>query len=385
MPIYEEKIKVNGQKRWFIRTYITDENGKCKQITKHNKEWLGRDGYWLAQQEENKLKYNRGTSDCNNITLDDLFERYFEYINKNLKPSSIQKNLSNYNLHIKPKLGKKKVAEISTKDILVFHVYLDEKAKEYNYKQAHNEKKNNHLSLAFKKSIHVTLSTILNFGCKYYNLEKNVASIVGNFKTPKGSKKKIMNYLTQEEFDSFIKTENNEIYKDFFTILFYTGLRRGELLALTRSDIDFKTNEININKSLNIKNGKEPTIPKTNKANRKIKMLQIVKQTLEKYKDKKNFLWEKINISTLKYKCDTDCIKANVKKNIRIHDFRHSFASMCINKNVPIEIISEYLGHENISTTLNIYSHLYPNSQDKLISILEKQDQKQDQHFSNAL
>lgn len=49
---------------------------------------------------------------------------------------------------------------------------------------------------------------------------------------------------------------------------------------------------------------------------------------------------------------------------------------MCINKGVPIEIISQYLGHENISTTLDIYGHLYPNLQDKLIDILEKQDQK---------
>ena len=52
---------------------------------------------------------------------------------------------------------------------------------------------------------------------------------------------------------------------------------------------------------------------------------------------------------------------------------------MCIDKDVPISIISEYLGHENISLTLDTYSHLYPNSQDKLIVKLEKQDQKQDQ------
>ena len=63
-------------------------------------------------------------------------------------------------------------------------------------------------------------------------------------------------------------------------------------------------------------------------------------------------------------------------KHIKIHDFRHSFASMCINKGVPIEIISQYLGHENISTALDIYGHLYPNSQEELINILGKQGQK---------
>lgn len=55
---------------------------------------------------------------------------------------------------------------------------------------------------------------------------------------------------------------------------------------------------------------------------------------------------------------------------MRIHDFRHSFASLCINNDVPIAIISEYLGHENISTTLDIYSHLYPDSQNKLVEKL---------------
>lgn len=49
---------------------------------------------------------------------------------------------------------------------------------------------------------------------------------------------------------------------------------------------------------------------------------------------------------------------------------------MCINKGVPIEIISQYLGHENISTALDIYGHLYPNSQEELINILGKQGQK---------
>ena len=52
MPIYEEKEKVNGQKRYYIRTYITDEYGNKKQITRHNKSWIGRDGHFEAQQEE---------------------------------------------------------------------------------------------------------------------------------------------------------------------------------------------------------------------------------------------------------------------------------------------------------------------------------------------
>lgn len=381
MPIYEEKIKVNGQKRWFIRTYITDENGNCKQITKHSKEWLGRDGYWLAQQEENKLK-NGEYNSFDKMTLNDLFKNYIEYKKKELKASTIRKAEDNYNLHIAPILGKKKIILLTNKDILNFHDYLEKKENKIVNHTSKRKQGTYFLSTAFKQSIHITLVAILNFGCKYYNLKHNVASIVGNFKIKKGVQKKNINFLTEEEFLEFIKFETSEIYKNFFTILFYTGMRRGELLALTKKDIDFKNNLININKSINPKNGIIATVPKTCKSNRTINMLNIVKNILKGIDTDNNeclFGIDKIKLTTLQRKCDSNCKKANINRNIRIHDFRHSFASMCINKNVPIEIISEYLGHESTTTTLNVYAHLYPNSQDKLIYILEKQDQKQDQ------
>ena len=374
MPVYEEKELVNGQKRWYIRTYTVGSNGKKKQITRHNKLWIGRDGYWLAYQEESQLK-NKKIDKFEKISLDDLANKYFEYVKANLKPSSVQKNIDNYNCYIHPIIGFKNVTDLENKDILELHKYLDNYQKVIKSKNAKRKSGSYALSLRFKQSIHITLNAILNFGCKYYNLEKNVAKIVGNFKNIKGVSKNELNFLTISEFKHFINYEKNEIYKDFFLILFYTGMRRGELLALTIKDIDFDKNELYINKSLNPKNGKEATVPKTNKSNRKIKMLNIVKNTLLKYKNtQKKYIFglENIKLTTLQKKCDNNCKSAGIEKNIRIHDFRHSFASMCIFKGVPIEIISEYLGHENISTTLNTYSHLYPNSQEKLVAILDE-------------
>lgn len=374
MPIYEEKEKVNGQKRYYIRTYVADEDGKRKQITKHNKEWIGRDGYWLAYQEESLLK-NKKINKYENMNLETLFNKYSEYIENNLKASSVRKNKDNYNLHIRPFLGNKKIFELNSKDILDFHDYLNSKTNSIKTTAAKRVSGKYYLSTSFKRQIHITLVAILNFGCKYYNLDKNIASIVGNFKNAKGSKKNELNFLTQDEFNLFINFEQDKKYNDFFTILFYTGMRRGELLALTFDDIDFEKNEIYINKSINPKNGIIATNPKTNKSNRTIKMLNIVKKTINNFEYNTGTLFgiEKIKPTTLQRKCDKNCKLAGIEKNIRIHDFRHSFASMCIEKGVPIEILSEYLGHENITTTLNTYAHLYPNSQNKLIAILENQ------------
>lgn len=282
-------------------------------------------------------------------------------------------------------MGFKKILELTTKDILEFHECLNQKTNEIKNKNSKRNVGNYKLSISFKRSIHITLVTILNFGCKYYGLDKNVASIVGNYQSPKGTKKKEMNYLTYDEFLHFIENEQNIIYKDFFTIMFYTGMRRGELLALTIRDIDFENKKISINKSINPKNGINSTVPKTNRSNRNIRVLEIVINIFKKYMNEENEIFglNKVKLTTLQRKCDNNCIKANINKNIRIHDFRHSFASMCINNNIPIQIISGYLGHENISTTLDIYGHLYPNSEtelvDKITSFITKQDQKQDQ------
>ena len=105
----------------------------------------------------------------------------------------------------------------------------------------------------------------------------------------------------------------------------------------------------------------------------------ISKHTKNNTENISDFGLDNIKTTTLCRKCKNNCKNANIDKYIRIHDFRHSFASFCINKNVPIHLLSSYLGHENISTTLDIYSHLYPDSQEQMIQILQKQDQKQDQ------
>lgn len=374
MPVYEEKGKVNGQKRWYVRTYIEDENGNRKQVTKHNKDWVGRDGYWKAQQEENFLR-KKQYNNFEEFTLNELFILYIDNISQTSKPSSVGKERDNYNLYIKPRLGHKKVFKIINKDIIDFHAYLNEQKIVITSKEAKRGIGEYDLSISYKQSIHTTLSSLLKFGCRYIGLTHNVASVVGNFKKPKGTKKKDMHFLTISQFNKYITFEQDNIYRTFYTILFYTGMRRGELLALTAEDVNFQTNEISIDKAINPKNGVLSTIPKTDKSNRTIKMMQVVADVLRDYIDSSGndlFGLQKIKPTTLQRKCDRNCKQAEVKDNIRIHDFRHSFASLCINNGVPIEILSEYLGHENIATTLETYAHLYPNSQDKLINILNQ-------------
>lgn len=354
MPVYEEIDKTNGQKRYFIRTYV-NVNGKQKQITRHNKSWLGRNGYLSAMQEEIRLK-NNANEPLINSTLEDVYNSYIQELSSYSKLGTIKKHKDNLTLYVLPFFVNMEINRIDNKCVLNWKNIIEK----YNF------------SLNYKKGIFVSFSALMNHAHKYFNLKINPVREVGNFKQSKGIKKKEMNIMSESQFNEFIKVESNNLYKVAFTTLFYTGIRRGELLALTWNDIDFKNKTIIINKTLNPKLvDTNNNAPKTDKSNRKIKVLELVLDNIKTLDRTSDRIFGDIKLTTLKRKCDSNCKKINVN-DFRIHDFRHSFVSMCIDHDISINIISEYVGHENITTTLNTYSHLYPNSQEKLIEKLGK-------------
>lgn len=356
MPVYEEKEKINGQKRYYIRTYITDEFGKKKQITRHSKNWVGRDGYWLAYQEENLLK-NKKISINDNLSLNEIIDDFLKYKKNTVEITTYKLYIQIINLYIEKYFNcDKKIKDFTTSDILTF-----------------KEKLNSlNITIKFKRSIYVIAKLIFKHGEKRINFD-NPFNKIENFKALKKDIKSDMDILTEEQFKLFISNENNNIYKFFFQILFYMGLRKGECLAIKKEDVDLNNKTISINKTYN-PNYKIETLPKTIKSKRNLIMPEIIfnemKNLISNTENDDYLFRDKIKATTLREKCQRNLKNAHIIKQIRIHDFRHSFASMCINKGAPIHIISEYMGHKDIYTTLKIYAHLYPNSQKILIDIL---------------
>ena len=168
-----------------------------------------------------------------------------------------------------------------------------------------------------------------------------------------------------------------------FNTLFFTGLRKGEALALKFDDI--LNNQLNINKSLTKEffNGKRIEItPKTKGSIRKVFIDKKLKKELLNLKkhyynlygffDNNFYVFggvKPIATTTLERKKNTYCELANVKI-IRIHDFRHSHATMLYDKNVNIKIIQARLGHSSISTTLNTYVHIDKEKEKRVLRTL---------------
>ena len=161
-----------------------------------------------------------------------------------------------------------------------------------------------------------------------------------------------------------------------FQVLYWCGIRAGELFALTVEDIDIEGGTLSVNKSLQRLNREDViTEPKTPKSKRIVALPDFLVNELKAYIDSlpdpepetrlfvisKNGLWKEMKRA---------CAASGVKK-IRVHDLRHSHASLLIELGYSPLLIAERLGHENVETTLNTYSHLFPHKQVELAKELD--------------
>ena len=187
-----------------------------------------------------------------------------------------------------------------------------------------------------------------------------------------------MLFWTNEEFKVFIEAmESRPVGYTVFMVMYYTGLRVGELLALTPEDIDFDRHIISVNKNYQRLNGKEYIYPpKTEKGYRDVVMPQSLETCIRVYMDSifglqptdRIFPYDKSYMGRqMKYGCE----KAGIQK-IRVHGVRHTHASLLIDMGCTPLLVAERLGHEKVQTTLDTYAHLYPNKQNEVAAQLNE-------------
>lgn len=193
-------------------------------------------------------------------------------------------------------------------------------------------------------------------------------------------RKQEMNCLTKEQI-TMVLNFAKENYKNFYPLLFtaiFTGLRRGELLALTWNDINFETSKITVNKSL-FKG--TVTTTKTSYSEREVNMSKGLIQVLREWKQKApkssinlvfcNKSGAFIDPDNMTKRYFKPCLKACNIENVRFHDLRHTFASLLISENVSIKYIQTQMGHASCQTTLDIYSHILQEVEEKAVSVLD--------------
>ena len=241
------------------------------------------------------------------------------------------------------------------------------------------------IKIKTKNSYHKLLKELLNYGTRWHDFNfTTIYNKMEKFSDPNALPEE-MGFYTFEEFKQFISVEDNIEWKCAFEILYYCGLRRGELRGLTWDNIDFFNKTLSVNKNITNSSGDSGewilTTPKTKSSYRTIPMPDILIEDLKEYKEtckkypkfnSKFFVFggvEPIKPDTLRLEKIRIAEKAGVKQ-IRLHDFRHSCASLLINSGANVMIVAKYLGHTKIDETLNTYSHLFKNKMEDVVNTM---------------
>lgn len=223
-------------------------------------------------------------------------------------------------------------------------------------------------SKVYLKTVHNQLSAILNHAVRYYELQNNPARLAGNMGSKTGAEMQIWTQTEYMKFSEAMMDKETSYYA--FEMLYWCGIREGELLALTPSDFDFGKGIVRVTKSYQRLFGRDITSePKTPKGKRTIKMPEFLIEEIQEYiellgdigHDERMFVITKYY---LYHEMNRGSKEAGVKR-IRVHDIRHSHVSLLIDMGFSAVAIAERLGHESIDITLR-YAHMFPSVQKEM-------------------
>lgn len=349
MPAYKDE----KQNTWYCQFYYEDWQGNKK---KKQKRGFKTKKEALEWESNYKLSANANMD----MTMGAFIEIYFRDKAGELKERSIKNKRYMIEAHVLPYFENKPMNSITPSDII----------------QWQNEIRAKGFSQTYLRMIQNQITALFTHASNIYNLANNPCKRVKRMGKADADK---LEFWTKEEYDRFIRgIEVGSRYYVIFEILFWTGCREGEMLALTKSDIDFKENRISISKTYYRTERKDViTTPKTEQLVRVIDIPQFLTQEIKDYVDKLYELPDDERIfpivaEAVQHKLKHNCEKTGVKK-IRVHDIRHSHVAYLINQGVQPLIIKERLGHRDIKITLNTYGHLYPNQQRQVADMLNQQ------------
>lgn len=362
--VKENEWTKDGRK-WIFEVRYNDLFGEKKYYK--SKKYLTKKE---AQKEERKflteLDSNKEDKD---MTFNDLCEKHFEYQKDKVKGTT----LNNYK---KRREYFKMFDNIKLVNLDINH--FEEWKKNIN---------NMNLATTTKNDLYKYLKCILNYGIKWYNYNfSSMYNKMTNFNNPNEMPKE-MSFWTKEEFDKFISVETDAMFKTAFQILYFCGLRCGELLGLTWEDIDVNKKELTVRHNIvyykDDKSSWHVSTPKTKSSYRTLPLPDIIISNLIELKsiqenyygyNEKWFVfgtYAPIRRGRLRERKVKNCKLARVKE-IRLHDFRHSCASLLINNNANITMVAKYLGHTKIDETLNTYSHMFKNKLDDIVGTINE-------------
>ncbi len=361
MSITATKKKKDGLTQYRVRVNIKQPDGSFKYVERTA---YGRD-------EARKIESELRAGSVSAKTLSALVKEYNLSRTGQVRQTTAEKTDSYLRLHVLPTLGSCNLDRLSLPILQGWKNELSAKP----------------LSVISKNNIYTAFSAVLNYGVKMEYLKKNNLATLGGFRDPNLSPERFR-YYTAEQFKLFMDTLPQKNFVDrtvyvFFMVAFYTGARKGEINALRWTDIEGDVIHIRRSVAQKVKGSQYVETPPKNKSSyRDIRMPKVLRACLDEHlafcktfpqfsKDWRVCGGPDIISDNILFFRNRKNAKAAGLPKITIHEFRHSHATLLINAGVNIKEISRRLGHATVDMTWNVYSHLYPDQEEKALAVLD--------------
>lgn len=351
-----------------FRIVTLDGIEKQKKLSGYSSKALAKQAYldFITNKCElvknNPIKKKKAISDGKEeLSVENLIPLYIASMSNQNKDSTIYDRRNTLYNFILPYFQKTKLIDLSAEKLYEWQDELWSKK---------SDRTGNYYSPNRLSSIRGTLSAFLNWCELRYGIPNNLRRI----KKPKRRiQKTAMQFWTREEFEKFISVVDNPTYYAIFNMLYFTGRRKGEVIALNADDVkrDYIVFDKTYTRKTNDGSGYKITSTKNEKRNKTI-ICDPLKKALEKYAPQKPFYFggkDPIHENTISHAFERYIAKAGVKR-IRIHDLRHSFVSMCIHLGASVYVVADLIG-DTVEQVLKTYGHLYEEDKKLIINSIK--------------
>jgi integrase len=323
-----------------------DANGKRRYVSGKTKAEVRAKLRKLLADRDEGVAY-----DSENLTVGDYLDRWLRALEGSVRQRTWQRHEEVMRLHLKPMIGGVKLDKLNA-----LHV-----------QNVYSEKLNAGLSPRSVEIIHVALHKSLKQAVRWSLVPRNVAEAV----TPPMPPKREITPLTQQQIRALLEAARDDLYA-LWGLAPTTGMRNGELLAVKWRDIDLEVGTLHVKRT--VFDGKVSP-PKTASSRRIIRLSKLAIAASQEHRakatERQTSEWVfgsragmPISVHNLHNRSWKPLLeRTGLPAGTRMHDLRHSAATLLLSKGVAVKVVSEMLGHADVSTTLSIYAHVLPDMQ----------------------
>jgi len=336
--------------KWLIQFRYTNYLGEKKKTTKRGFDTKREAEAWVREF----LQRKQGDL---NMRFEEFLRLYYDDISVRIRENTMETKKHIIRTKVLPYFKDKAMNDISPRNI----------------REWQNSLMSEGYSETYLRTIYNNLNAILNYACTYYDLKSNPCMKVGSIGKNKADK---MSFWTYNEAMSFLDVIISD-YTSYiaFKTLYFTGIRLGELLALSPNSIDFDNHTMTVSKSYQRIKKRDVITPTKSGERRIISIPKFLTEDLHEYTSRLHGLREDERIFQTSKSTLTNAKNQGIKrgglKQIRIHDIRHSHCAYLISLGFNLYEIGQRLGHSEMETTM-IYAHLYPDQQKKLADKIDQ-------------